>query len=138
MRVLRAWPLLLGLSATLGPGAGYGFFLDAARDFEFRARAYTEGALATEHSEPQTVPSRAPFQLVSHRTFVSPELEGKLLPYLPFQYLAYFPAMVFLEMKTGPELAWGLAIELGWAVLFVVLARRLFRLGLRHYSAFGG
>ncbi|TMA36825.1 MAG: hypothetical protein E6J79_12200, partial [Deltaproteobacteria bacterium] len=85
MRVLRAWPLLLGLSATLGPGAGYGFFLDAARDFEFRARAYTEGALATEHSEPQTVPSRAPFQLVSHRTFVSPELEGKLASYLPFR-----------------------------------------------------
>jgi ABC-type uncharacterized transport system permease subunit len=46
--------------------------------------------------------------------------------------------MVFLEMKTGPELAWGLAIELGWAVLFVVLARRLYRMGLRHYSAFGG
>lgn len=60
------------------------------------------------------------------------------LQYLPFQYLAYFPAMVFLEMKTGPELAWGLAIELCWAVLFVVLSRRLYRIGLRYYSAFGG
>ena len=61
-----------------------------------------------------------------------------ILQYLPFQYLAYFPAMVFLEMKQGPELAWGLAIELAWAVIFTVLARWLYRLGLRHYSAYGG
>jgi ABC-2 type transport system permease protein len=60
------------------------------------------------------------------------------LTYLPFQYLAYFPAMVFLEMKTGEELIWGLIIELAWAVFFVVLARWLYRLGLRHYSAYGG
>jgi ABC-2 type transport system permease protein len=60
------------------------------------------------------------------------------LTYLPFQYLAYFPAMVFLEMKTGDELVWGLVIELAWAVFFVVLARWLYRFGLRHYSAYGG
>jgi ABC-2 type transport system permease protein len=28
--------------------------------------------------------------------------------------------------------------ELAWAVFFVVLARVLYRLGLRRYSAFGG
>ena len=62
----------------------------------------------------------------------------KVLSYLPFQYLAYFPAMVFLEMTTGEELAWGLTIELAWATAFVVLSRWLYRLGLRHYSAYGG
>src|SRR5207245_11668085 len=57
--------------------------LDPAHNSELRARAYTEGVLAAEHSEPQTVPSRAGLQLISHRTFFSPELEGKLAPYLP-------------------------------------------------------
>jgi len=83
--VLRGCLLLLGVGGVLVPCAGYGFFLDTERNFEFRARAYTEGALATEHSEPQTVPSRAPLQLISHRTFVSPELEGRLASYLPFR-----------------------------------------------------
>jgi ABC-2 type transport system permease protein len=61
-----------------------------------------------------------------------------LLEYLPFQYLAYFPAMVFMGMKTGTELWLGLAVELFWAIFFVVLSRRLYRVGLRHYSAYGG
>jgi ABC-2 type transport system permease protein len=60
------------------------------------------------------------------------------LQYLPFQYLAYFPAMVFLERKQGDDLLWGLAAALGWAVFFVVLSRWLYRVGLRHYSAYGG
>jgi ABC-2 type transport system permease protein len=61
-----------------------------------------------------------------------------ILRWLPFQYLAYFPAAVFLGKIQGPELAWGLAIELGWVVLLVVLSRVLFARGLRRYSAFGG
>lgn len=60
------------------------------------------------------------------------------LQYLPFQYMAYFPAMVFLEMRQGPELYTGLLLELAWAVFFVLLARALYRAGLRRYSAFGG
>jgi ABC-2 type transport system permease protein len=32
----------------------------------------------------------------------------------------------------------GLLVEVAWAVFFVVLARVLYRLGLRRYSAFGG
>ena len=63
---------------------------------------------------------------------------SNLLQMLPFQYLAYFPAMVFLEMKTGQELVVGLAMEVVWAVLFIVLARVLYRVGLRRYSAYGG
>jgi ABC-2 type transport system permease protein len=67
-----------------------------------------------------------------------PPFWSSLLQMLPFQYLAYFPAMVFLEMKTGRELVIGLVMELVWAVLFIVLARVLFRFGLRRYSAYGG
>jgi ABC-2 type transport system permease protein len=57
---------------------------------------------------------------------------------LPFQYLAYFPTMVFLNKITGPELVTGLLIGLGWAVSCIIVARFLFRQGLKRYSAFGG
>jgi ABC-2 type transport system permease protein len=61
-----------------------------------------------------------------------------LLKLLPFQYLAFFPAMVFLGKIKGMALVYGLLAELGWAVALVVLANVLYRLGLRRYSAFGG
>ncbi len=61
-----------------------------------------------------------------------------VLDLLPFQYLAYFPAMVFLEKITGRELALGLLVELTWVVAFIVFTRWLYARGLRHYSAFGG
>lgn len=57
---------------------------------------------------------------------------------LPFQYLAYFPAAVFLGKIQGVELWWGLAQASGWACLFLILARLLYHRGLRSYSAFGG
>jgi ABC-2 type transport system permease protein len=57
---------------------------------------------------------------------------------LPFQYMAYFPAAVFLGKIQGVQLVQGLLLELFWAVAFIVLARVLFRIGLRRYSAFGG
>jgi ABC-2 type transport system permease protein len=61
-----------------------------------------------------------------------------ILKLLPFHYLAYFPAMVFLGKIQGPELWWGLAMELAWALFFVTMSRWLYHLGLRHYSAYGG
>jgi ABC-2 type transport system permease protein len=67
-----------------------------------------------------------------------PEPWFTLLRWLPFQYMAYFPAVVFLEKIKGPDLWRGLLGELVWAVLFMVLARVLFRVGLRRYSAYGG
>jgi ABC-2 type transport system permease protein len=60
------------------------------------------------------------------------------LKLLPFQYLAYFPAMVFLEKKQGDDLVFGLLIELGWVIALMLLSRWLYRLGLKHYSAYGG
>jgi ABC-2 type transport system permease protein len=57
---------------------------------------------------------------------------------LPFQYLAYFPASVFLGKIQGEALVRGLLLELGWAVSFILLANWLYRRGLRRYSAFGG
>jgi ABC-2 type transport system permease protein len=61
-----------------------------------------------------------------------------LLKWLPFQYLAYFPAVVFLREVQGHALVEGLLLELAWAVLLIVLSRWLFARGLRRYSAYGG
>ncbi len=61
-----------------------------------------------------------------------------ILKALPFQYMAYFPAVVFLGKVRGADLVWGLLGELAWAMFFVVLARGLYRLGLRRYGAYGG
>jgi ABC-2 type transport system permease protein len=57
---------------------------------------------------------------------------------LPFQYLAYFPAAVLVGKVQGTAIWQGLLAEIAWAAAFVLLARALFRIGLRRYSAFGG
>jgi ABC-2 type transport system permease protein len=69
--------------------------------------------------------------------FLPPFWAG-LLKSLPFQYLAHFPAAVWLGKVRGEELAWGLASQALWAVVMIGLARWLYARGLRHYSAFGG
>jgi ABC-2 type transport system permease protein len=67
-----------------------------------------------------------------------PQPWSGLLKVLPFQYMAYFPAVVFLGKIKGTTLILFLLGELFWAVFFMVLARALYRLGLKRYSAFGG
>jgi ABC-2 type transport system permease protein len=61
-----------------------------------------------------------------------------LLKALPFSYLAYFPAAVFLGKVAAQELPLGLAMGLAWIVVFWVLVRLLLGRGLRRYSAYGG
>lgn len=61
-----------------------------------------------------------------------------ILKALPFQYLAYFPAVVFLGKVQGAALAWSLLAQAAWSLLFILLARGLYRLGLRRYGAYGG
>jgi len=67
-----------------------------------------------------------------------PQPWSGILKALPFQYMAYFPAVVFLRKITGWELALHLLLELTWTIVFVVLCRTLYRLGLKRYSAYGG
>ena len=42
-----------------------------------------------------------------------PEPWRSLLKFLPFQYMAYFPAVVFLGKIQGVDLAWGLLARAG-------------------------
>ena len=74
-----------------------------------------------------------PLEFLDRYPLVTPVMRA-----LPFQYLAYFPAMVFLGKIKGNDLIVGLLIELAWAIALILLSRWLYRLGLRHYSAYGG
>ena len=67
-----------------------------------------------------------------------PGFWGGLVKALPFQYLAYFPAVVFLGRRQGLDLVFGLCVQAAWVVAFALLTRWLYRRGLRRYSAFGG
>jgi ABC-2 type transport system permease protein len=61
-----------------------------------------------------------------------------VLKALPFSYLAYFPAAVFVGKIRGEALVQGLLIEAMWAAVLIMLAQVLYRRGLRYYSAYGG
>jgi len=50
--------------------------------------------------------------------------------------VVWFPATVLVEQNTIP-FAQGVAVLLGWTLLFVVLNRFFWRVGLRRYSAMG-
>ncbi len=67
-----------------------------------------------------------------------PPFWAGLLKLLPFQYMAYFPAVVFLGKVQGWDLVWGLALQLAWVLCFAVLCRWLYRRGLKRYGAYGG
>jgi ABC-2 type transport system permease protein len=69
--------------------------------------------------------------------FLPPFWAG-VLEWLPFQYLAYFPAVVFLDKVNGPKLIKGLLIACAWVIVLALLTRWLYARGLRRYSAFGG
>ncbi len=60
------------------------------------------------------------------------------LSYTPFPYMLYFPIQIYLGRVEGPELWRGIAIQTFWACAAFLLARFIWRRGLRRYSAVGG
>ncbi|TWU04398.1 ABC-2 family transporter protein [Stieleria varia] len=70
-------------------------------------------------------------------TMLPDGVEG-LVNFLPFKYLAYFPAAVFLGKVPEEELPMELAVEAAWLVFFVVACRVAYARGVRRYSGFGG
>ena len=60
------------------------------------------------------------------------------LKWMPFYYEIFFPIKVFLEKATGAELYSGLAIQAGWFLIMLFVARTMWTRGTRHYQAVGG
>lgn len=58
--------------------------------------------------------------------------------WLPFKYLAYFPAAIILG-KVSPDVIWQeLTIQATWVIALFAMNRAAFHYGVRRYSAFGG
>ncbi len=58
--------------------------------------------------------------------------------WLPFKYLAYFPAAIMLGKVPVGDLWRELSIQAGWIITLFILNRMAFHYGVRRYSAFGG
>lgn len=127
-----AWPLLLAFLAALLLAFFLGFFLEAAIGMI--------GFWFLEVSSLLYIINTVNFFVSGHMFPLDllPEFWFNLLKLLPFQYLAYFPAMIFLEKIPPETVLTGLATELAWVLVFAGLARWSYRLGLRRYSAYGG
>ena len=69
---------------------------------------------------------------------ILPDPWRTLVDFLPFKYMAYYPAAVFLGKISGPEMWQGLIIQVAWVLFFIVLCRRLMHSGFHRYSGYGG
>lgn len=58
--------------------------------------------------------------------------------YLPFRYLAYFPAAVLLGRIPEADLPAELGIQAAWILVLLIANRAAFYYGVRRYGAFGG
>jgi ABC-2 type transport system permease protein len=63
---------------------------------------------------------------------------NQIVQFLPFKYLAYFPAAVFLGKIPSEQLWFEIALEFTWLVALTITARILYARGLVRYSGFGG
>ncbi|MEM1303638.1 MAG: ABC-2 family transporter protein, partial [Planctomycetota bacterium] len=73
--------------------------------------------------------------------FLEAVLPGWLMQvvyFQPLQFLAYFPAAIYLGKVEGADLAWGLAAQAGWVLFFVIASRWAMNAGYRRYSGYGG
>lgn len=67
-----------------------------------------------------------------------PGVLGQVVAYLPFQYLAYFPAAIILGKFSTAGLAGHLVAASGWVLALWLLNRAVYAWGLRRYGAYGG
>lgn len=60
------------------------------------------------------------------------------LNFTPFPYQLFFPVSLYLGRVTGTDMWQGLGIQLFWVLFFYLVARWMWRRGIRKYTAFGG
>ncbi len=62
----------------------------------------------------------------------------KISMMFPFQYMGYFPSMIFIGMFDLYEIVRGILIGSLWILILFLFYRYIWKIGLRRYSAFGG
>jgi len=69
---------------------------------------------------------------------ILPPAVAAALSYTPFPYQLYFPVSIYLGRVTDGELGRGLLVQAFWVVAAYVLARWVWKRGIRRYAAVGG
>lgn len=64
-----------------------------------------------------------------------PDAVRAVAVWLPFPYLIHFPASILLGRTNN--VGQGIAVMVGWMLIFTVINRWLWRKGLKHYSGMG-
>jgi ABC-2 type transport system permease protein len=88
--------------------------------------------------------------LVQARSIIASVLSGSVVPlalmpswsqgfvdHQPFRYTVSFPVEIVAGQLSGPELVAGFGVQLGYVVVFAVIARLVWAAGIRSYSAVG-
>ncbi len=58
--------------------------------------------------------------------------------FMPFKYLAYFPAAIFFGKIPEQQLPLEMAVEAVWLVVLIIACRVAYARGVKRYSGFGG
>lgn len=61
-----------------------------------------------------------------------------LFQFLPFQYITYFPLNIICGTTWGIDVIYGLVAQIIWIIIWYVLARFLWKKGMKKYIAAGG
>jgi ABC-2 type transport system permease protein len=69
---------------------------------------------------------------------ILPPWLAHLLSFTPFPYQLFFPVSIYLGRTAGTALWQGLLVQAGWVLAFYLIARLVWRRGIRKYTAFGG
>jgi len=69
-------------------------------------------------------------------SFFPPSVSG-ILAFLPFKYLYYFPAQLYLGNIPFVQILSGILVGVTWVVVLYLASSLIFILGLRRYSSFG-
>lgn len=67
-----------------------------------------------------------------------PEFLQKVLQFLPFKYLVFFPVKILTNSLTNSELLYGLVIQLIWLLIIFGAMKIIWKYGRKKYDAFGG
>lgn len=132
---VSGWPsptVLLAFTASLIMGFLIGFFLESAIGMI--------GFWFLEVSSLLFVFMLFSFFLSGHMFPLTllPDGIERIVNFMPFKYLAFFPAAIFLGKIPEAELGTELLIEFGWLVFFIVVCRVAYARGVRRYSGYGG
>ncbi len=68
---------------------------------------------------------------------IFPKIFYQAISLLPFPYLLFFQANVYLGKITGPDFFKGLTVMLFWLIVGIILLRKEWKLGLETYQSEG-